>query len=175
MAPLPHNSTPIYYLDYDTGDAEHTLEMRVKGDYSDADANTQLAALLAAADGSVKASTVLGLRFQAEGENFSVPVTWTGSTSFGTGAGDHQDEASFLSFVGRGVLGRRVRVTLFGYLGIDDRSSFRIARTASAIVDDMLDVIESNPDSFIDISGSTASYKPYANVGLNSYWQRKFR
>lgn len=175
MAPLPHNNTDVWYLDYSTLTLNHTMEMRTSDAVTAVEVNDAFDGLLTAANGSIKEITILGLRKQESGSSFSLPIAWTGASNYGTGVGDPQDEASFLGFAGRGSDGRRVRIYLFGYLGIADRTTFRIARGSSTIVDDMLTQLETDPDLFKTIGGTTPSWKQYANVGLNAYWQRQLR
>jgi len=175
MAPLPHNDSDIYYLDYNTGTVDHTLMCRTQNGVSDGDAINAIDDFLTAVSPFLSTITVVGLRYQAEGTSFSNPVTWTGSSTYGSGTPDRQNEASFVSFVGRDTTGHRVRVAVFGAGLVNNLTNFRSPAGASADVQNALDVLEAPDGCFYSINEGAPAWKQYMNIGLSAYWQRQFR
>lgn len=174
MAPLPHNNTAIYYVDYATGPVEHTFEVRYNGIVSPSAFGTFANSLLASVSDITCAITVNRVRSQAEGSLFSFPVT-TGieGNVYGVGAGAPDQYASSLNFVGRSPEGRRVKLSIFGY----DQSfgDFRLTNADSVPVTDATILLNSAAGLALAIDGLEPVWYPYANVSVNAYWQRQLR
>lgn len=175
MAALPHNNTNILYVDYNTGTVDHTLECRYLEPATVEDAMAAVSALLTAVEADLSLITILGARDQGAGSNVSFPVDWDGPATYGSGAGDRQNEASYLSFVGRDPHGHRVLVRIFGDGSVNNRESFRVGAGESALVANAIAVLEAADNCFFTINNEAPYWKQYANLGLSSYWQRKFR
>lgn len=174
MAPLPHNNTALYYVDYATGSIEHTFEVRYNGAVSPVALGTSIDNFLNAVSELTCALTVNRVRSQAEGSIFSFPVT-TGieGNVYGTGAGAPDQFASSLNFVGRSPGGRRVKLSVFGF----DQSfgDFRLTTGDSIPVDDAVTVLQTAAGLYLAIDGLDPVWYPYANVSVNAYWQRNLR
>ena len=174
MAPLPHNNTAIYYVDYATGVVEHTFEVRYDGAVSPASFGTFVNSFLSTVGDLTCALTVNRVRSQAEGSLFSFPVT-TGieGNVYGTGVGAIDQYASSLNFVGRSGGGRRVKLSVFGY----DQSfgDFRLTEADSTVIDDAVILLNASSGLALAIDGIEPVWYPYANVSVNAYWQRNLR
>ena len=175
MASLPHNSTDIYYLDYEVGGVAHTLENRVAGSISDVDASDAFNDLLTALDANLFELNVTGMRKQEAGTNISFPVTYTGTISAGSGEPEDSQVPQFFSFTGRSLDGRRWKVTIFGAKGANMGGDLRQPLSFNAAFQAAVDAIEDHPNQWNTISGLAPFINEYINFGWNSYWQRQRR
>lgn len=174
MAPLPHNNTPIYFLDYGTVQHVHTLEVRATAAVSPATFGSIMDAFLTQLSPVLNLLEVTGARFQAAGSNFANPVTVTiAGQTYGDGVGADGDEAKALNFVGRSSGGRRVRLMLFGYKA--NTSDFRVTAAENTAVAAAIGTLNNTANAFLAIDGVDPVWYPYANVIYNAYWQRKAR
>ena len=175
MAPLPPSNTIRYFLDYTVNGLEHTIQMRVGPGATDGGASGSFSAFLAALSPNLYALSVVGMRKANLGTDVTNPVTYTGTTSFGSGtAVDNLARAAFLSFIGRSTDGRRVRVFVYG-TKITSEGDYRVDTGEAAEVADAIDVLNGASGVFLSISGLQAIWKAYANEGVNAYWQRRAR
>lgn len=174
MAPLPHNNTPIYFVDYSVGGETHTMEVRAAAPVSPSTFGTNMNAFLDAIDALFNQITILGVRFQAAGTNFSNPVvTGIEGNVYGSGAGTDDQVPIALNFVGRSSGGRRVRLMVFGFkFGL---SGYRLSSVESPEVASGVALLNSTPNMFLAIDGVDPVWYPYANSLVNAYWQRKVR
>jgi hypothetical protein len=174
MAPLPHNNTAIYFVDYLTGSVQHTMEWRYNGVFSPASFGTLLDDFLSEVSALTCALTVVRVRSQANGANVSFPVT-TGQegATFGSGTAVPDQIAASLNFVGRSSGGRRVRLSVFGY---DNAvGDFRLTTTDSTVIDNAVTILTAASGVALAIDGVKPTWYPYANVSVNAYWQRQLR
>lgn len=175
MAPLPFNSTSVLFVDYTVCGYQHTIQMRFDGDENVADAMVELDAFLDALGNSIYATVINGARFQAEGQDVTQDVTWTGNPAYGVGAGIPADTAYFYDFIGRSQSGRRVRVSIFGAKHQGQEGLFRLPETADAAFSGALGVLRSAEGTFLAIDGQQPVWKRYVNLGPNAYWRNKVR
>jgi len=174
MAPLPHNNTAIYYVDYSVDGQEHTFEVRFNGAVSPSAFGSHINGFLGPLAALLDEVTINVVRFQAEGSDVSNPVVaGIEGNTYGTGTGGPDNVPRFLNFVGRSSGGRRVRLAVFGYKGAN--SVWRLTSTESTDISDAVDVLNGTSGTFIAIDGIDAIWYPYANIGYNAYWQRKER
>lgn len=174
MAPLPHNNTALYYVDYSTGTVGHTFEVRSDGAFSPASFGTWCDAFLTQVSALTCQITVNVVRFQADGANVSNPVT-TGieGNTYGSGAGALDQFASSLNFVGRSSGGRRVKLSVFGY---DNAfGDFRLTAAESINVSDAVDILNGTAGIALAIDQVAPTWYPYANISVNAYWQKELR
>jgi hypothetical protein len=118
---------------------------------------------------------ITDVKFAASGVNIFNSVimpTFVGQT-FGSGTGTNFDAARYINFIGRSTGGRRVRVTWFGCSNFD--TSFRINPLEDGAVDDTVLALNGATPPLACIDGLTPVWKPYANTGVNAYWQHASR
>lgn len=177
MAPLPSNTTGVVFLDYNTCDEPHTVQCRY-GASSDANgAMTVLDAFLTALSPVLNLVTIVGARERVAGGNVSLPLTWLGSATYGSGAGPHNESAYYYDFVGRSADGRRVRMAMFGAGGDHDGigEDFRFSVADSSDIAAAFAVLAAAGADCVSISGLPVSWHPYANGGVNAYWRNRIR
>lgn len=177
MAPLAYNNTGLVFVDYASCGEDHTMQLRYGSDGSIEECLSLADTLFNAMDSSLQLVTIIGARQQAIHTNFSLPVTWTGAATYGSGVGDHYKSAWFADFVGRSSGGRRVRVAMFGLAADFDGTSkdYRYSTTESVDVADAVAALEANPNACVAIDGLVASWHQYANIGQNAYWRNRIR
>lgn len=174
MAPLPHNSTALYYFDYTVGGFNHTSELRAEGGHSPSSAAGLFIAICENFSPAMYESTLNTVRFQAQGSNFSnIVASGLEGETWGSGAQPVDDAGKFINFVGRGTLGRRVRMAIFGYKNA--YSTFRITGAESPAASDSVDLLNASDLYGYAIDGTKAVWYNYVNTGLNAYWQRNVR
>lgn len=176
MAPLNPNVTARWYLDYRTAFGRHTMEFRTP---NAADTTSQVAAITAFINALKPVcydETVFDrLRRSAVGSNLSFAVPWTSIA--GTHVGTQplaENGPRFISWVGRGPTGRRVRITLFGTF-YGQSNNYRLERTATDEAFIALDLLRAADSPFVAIDGGKPVWNDYVNVGYNAYFQRKQR
>jgi len=175
MAALPPSNTVRYFLDYTVNGIEHTIQMRVGAGATDGGASSSFSAFLATLSPNFYLINVIGMRKANLGSDVTNPVTYTGTTSFGSGtASDNLARAAFLSFVGRSTDGRRVRIFVYG-TKITAEGDYRVDVSEAAEVDSAVFLLNSATGVFLTISGLQPVWKAYANEGVNAYWQRRSR
>lgn len=175
MAPLPHNNTDIYYLDYNVATHPHVLEVRTVDGAAVADVIAEIDAFMGNLNAMLTTVSFTGFRFQGNGTDVSFPVTWTGDTVWGSGAATDQQAASYCSFVGRSIDGRRAKVSVFGFKALSADVNFRFARGESEAVDNELDALGTFTNGFKSISGLDVIWNQYMNTGQNAHWRNKLR
>lgn len=177
MAPLPYNSTGIYFVDYSVGDAAHTLQVRVGTDQDITDAAALVNSILTEFGPNLANDfTVEGARFQAAGSNFSLPALAPNQPTVGAAGIGGVNIPRFISWVGRGqVSARRVRLYLYGVV-FTTPDDYRLTGTELQAAADVVQILTNQPTGVaITIAGDDPIWAPYANVGYNSYWERERR
>lgn len=176
MAPLPANNTPRYFFKYSVSGVPHKLTIRTLDTVSDGDVSDLISAILTAVGSGFYASAAVGLDYQPEGSDFSVPAEYTGSvTTWGSGGAGDLGTPMFAGMAGRGLDGRKMTWHLFGFKGLDSVADYRFTTAASAPWDEAAAAIAAADGMFLTIGGVKATLHPYVNVGVNSYWQRQMR
>jgi len=174
MAPLPHNNTAIYYLDYTVDAREHTLEVRFDGAVSPAAFGASIGGLFVDNLANLDLLTVLGVRHQVQGSNVSNPVTsGIEGNTYGSGVAGADNVPKYINFIGRSSGGRRVRMMIFGYKGAI--STWRLTTAENAGVSAGVARMNAASGLYLAIDAVEPLWYPYANVGFNAYWQRKAR
>lgn len=175
MPPISPDNTQRFWVDYTTCGYSHTVMMRAGSTVEASDAGATMAALFAALTSQFRLQTITGFRSAAPGSNISVPEIWPGDATYGSGAGTAYETAQFLDFVGRGPTGHRVRVALFGCIGVSAGGDYRITPSEVSVIGDALDVLVSDGDMFLDVDYQVPVWHQYANSGGNAYWRNKVR
>lgn len=174
MAPLNPNNTMRFFVDYSTGNVEHTALIRAIAPQSPADVGTQVDGLLTAISGQFCLITVNRVRFAPAGSDISAPVaTGIEGNVYGSGAAGTLTQATSWNFVGRSGGGRRCRFSIFGYEGAP--SDFRLTEAESTEVTAALAWLNGAANSWRAIDGLKPLWYPYADVSINAYWQRQLR
>lgn len=175
MAPLPSNSTGVLFVDYETCLSPHTFQLRVQDGAEPSDAMPVMADFLAAFDTTIKEMSILGARGREAGADITLPLTWTGDSGYGTSEGNVGQTAWFYDFIGRSMLGRRCRLTVFGATSIQDGTddNYRIAATGALL--DALNVLKGADSIICAIDGAQIVWYDYINMGVNAYWRNKIR
>lgn len=175
MAPLPPNNTMRYFLDYTVCSRSHTLEMRVADGTNAAAASTAFDDLFTALDDAIFATTIDLMRVSDNGSDFSFPVTYSGSASFGSGTGTPADSGGYSSWIGRSIDGRRAHVTVFGSKITATGGNWRAAPGENTDLDNALGVLVAATDLWLSISGLEVVWNNYTNNGYNAYWRNHTR
>lgn len=174
MAPLPHNNTPIYFVDYTTVGVSHTAEIRATGAVSPSTLSSILDALFTQLSPVLFDTSIDGARFQAAGTNFANPVVLTiAGNTYGSGGGSSDDVPKAINFIGRSTGGRRVRLMLFGYSAAI--STYRVFSSENTAIAAAIGTLNNTANCFLAIDGVDPVWYPYANVLFNAYWQRATR
>lgn len=177
MAPLPGNNTDILFLDYVTCGEPHTTQVRFNDDGSVTEAMDLLDEILTAISGRLRLLTVTGARVRAMGGSVSLPVTWGGSSTYGSGAGAHFESAYYMDFIGRSALGRRARLAVFGATAPADitNDDFRVTSSEDSGVLAAVNALNAGTGVGIAIDGLAVTWYPYVNIGTNAYWRNHIR
>lgn len=172
MAPLNPNNTPRFKVAYNGGLNDHTFEVR--SHLSPAAIAVDIDNFLSALAPRMHLITVNTVSFAASGSNIFNPVT-TGleGQTYSSGTPITQEAPNYIDFIGRSSGGRRVRITLFGVSGLG--SDFRWAAGEDSAVDAAIAVLVAAGNDLRAIDDLTPLWKPYANAGVNAYWQKATR
>jgi hypothetical protein len=177
MAPLPSNNTAVLFVDYSVAGEQHTVQVRYSASSSVAAAMAWLDDFLVATSPFLFLTTIVAARNRAQGSNLSFPVTWTGASTYGSGAGEHFNSAWYIDYIGRSPLGRRVRIGMFGTNVVTDAVSddYRLQEAENVNVANTLTALEASPTEGIAIDGGNPVWNRYANIGVNAYWRNRIR
>lgn len=181
MAPLAPSNTPRYLIHYSSGGLPHTMLIRMFDDVLPDEQNARLDLIAAAMKPIMQPADAVGaVDFIEQGSNIATPY---GHDISGPGTAvvsgvTLEMSACFLSCTGKDVEGRDVSVHLYTVLA----SSFPNYRQPIGVVGSLYaDWWSSITSTVVDtstvftISGVAAFWKPYLNVGVNAYYQRKLR
>lgn len=175
MAPLPSNSTGVLFVDYSTGGENHTVQLRYQDGSSVVDAMIALDEFLTALDTLISVITITGARHRLISADVTLPITWTGAATYGSGTAPHAKSAFYIDFVGRSPEGRRVRVSVFGSAEAIDlvESDYRLPASGDVLA--AIEALRSNGSTICAIDGLEPIWYDYANIGINAYWRNKIR
>lgn len=184
MAPLPQNNTDRLFFDYITGSnatsVRHTVQMRIAPEVTDpAASQASFFNLLSALGAGTFRSgwRVEGVRFQAAGTDFSLPLTLSANLQAFVGTGGSPGylarfEAVEETFQGRSTTsGRRVDISLYRALS-DANTNFRTGMPVA--VQTALSVASGSGD-FVCVDGTLPIWYTYINSNYNSYWEARVR
>lgn len=182
MAPLPPDSTPRYFLDYVANGRAHTVQFRYTS-LDNAEPGSDILTdwqdiLVEVGEFMPTDWAPVGHRWAAAGSNVSNPVTAALPALVGQMGIYPALAPAFLSFVGRGADGRRVRLSFLGCTMspanlVNNNNDYRLSSAENANVEQIVSMLNETP--FTTISGTIPSWKQYANLGFNAYWQQQVR
>ena len=175
MAPSPENNSRRWWLDYSTCGHGHSLLMRSLDEVEAPQASTAMAAFLDGLLGQLYLVTIEGFRTAAKSSNISVPATWGGASTYGSGAGEEKDSANFINFVGRTANGKRSRAGMFGAINSSLGGNYRVTSAESAFVADAIEGLNTDTETWLGIDEFVPIWHTYANIGPSAYWRNKIR
>lgn len=178
MAPTPA-TTNIAYVDYSGPMGVRTMQMRIGDGY---DISSFMAVVDPVLDAVVPlwytSVSVIGVRFRAIGTTFSLPVASIPSY-VGTASGTLSpfNYPRFLSLSGRGQLsGAEVRLFVYGasFTSPDD---YRLTAAENTLVANLRAAWggQGALGNLVTEQNDLFAARNYANVGYNSYYERKAR
>lgn len=175
MAPLPESSTERYKYTYVNAVNEHSLILRVVSGTPVADVDTIMQDILTNVGIGCMASQITSLEMAPLGSNIFNPVS--GSVlvgdSFGSGPGNAFNDATAISFTGRGSDGRRSRIFLFGWVTNDP--NFRITPAENPNIGTLVTALNDPDVPLLTIGGTAPIFHAYANVKANDHWVKRAR
>jgi hypothetical protein len=172
MAPLPPSNTPRFKIHYTNVNQAHVMDVRWGG--SPSALSAAFTGILTGLSAQFAGSVVDLVEFAASGSNiFNSVVSGLEGFTWGSGAGSLTDRTTYINFIGRSTGGRRVRLAIFGALGIS--SNFRYTAGELASIDGAIAVLNDPGQPFQAIDGLKPIWKSYANAGYNAYWQKQVR
>lgn len=175
MAPtLPANNTRRYFLDYTAGNVQHTLSVRTGIDTPETVASTDIGGFLTQLSPILRLITITGFRRAEAGSNVTNAVPWSGAATYGSGSQPIEEVPKYISFIGRDVVGDRVRVFVFG-VNVGPSADWRLSATENTAVANAITHLQSRVSTFLSVRFMVPVWKPYANVGYHAYWQRQRR
>jgi hypothetical protein len=177
MAPLPENTTGRLWVGY--GDGQHNHELMVRyagGATSPTGAMTWAAAFLAALAAELFVLNITEARYAAAASNISIPITWTGASTYGTGAMPAVNAPRQICFQGRSTGGRRVKWYIFG-CKLETPNNYWLNRTANTSINDAYDLLAEAQDAgyFLSVDGLNPINYGYITFNFNSYWEQEVR
>jgi hypothetical protein len=104
-----------------------------------------------------------------------VPLSVAGTVG-GTGVGD---TPRFISFAGKSLAGKKVRVVMYGYslevVGKTLIADYRIYDSENTHINNALTALSGISDMVAPDGTGSIYWHQYANFGVNAYWQRRLR
>jgi hypothetical protein len=172
MAPLSPDNTARYRVHYTVIGAQHTMEIRSL--ISPGALGTLVDSLLTQLGTDIFAMVVDFVEFAASGSNvFNSVTTGIEGFTYGSGAGTTIQIPNYVHFIGRTTGGRRVRLTVFGIIGLG--TDYRFIAGEDALIDAAISVLVASGGNILGIDGLTPVWKSYANAGTNAHWQKAVR
>jgi len=176
MPALPQSNTARFWLDYSDGVNEHSMTFRISNSVTLVTIKSQVDNFLTQLDTSLYLISILGCRVAVEGSNVTNPTTWTGNSTFGSGAMPIANAPRELRFIGRSTDGRRNSVSVYGYNGATPEI-YRINSATSPAVEDAITAL-ANASALgvgLTISHGVPVWKNYASFNFNSFWEKEAR
>ena len=177
MAPLPSHTTLRLLIQYSSGGQRHVVELRPQGIATETEVNAYAQEIIDLML-PVMATTdsVFGGYWYPAGSNVSLPITvTTGSGAVTVPAATPLSKSAAISFVGRSVSGRRVRMTFFLLASSGAPERRYPIGIVSADYAALWGRISDVPNRCSAVDGENTIWKPYINYLDNSYFQRKGR
>lgn len=177
MAPLNPNTTLRLLIQYTSGGETHVAECRPDGVTTYAAAQTYADGLIPLMKAVMaNADQVTGAYVYLAGSNVSNPIViTTGAGTAGDGVINDQSKSAFASYVGRSLLGRRVRFTIFTLAAYSFNDTRVYYGVVGAVWSNLGTYLGAEATLATAVDGNTTLWKSYVNFGRNSYFQRKYR
>jgi hypothetical protein len=172
MAPLPPSNTPRFKVFYTNCGRQHTMQFR--SHLSPAALGTLVDGFFDTVTASVTATSIDEVQFAADGSDiFNAVTTGIEGNTYGTGAGSPAEGATFWSWIGRSSDGRRLRLYLFGTVGM--AQDYRWMAGEAAVLDAARDYLAAAGDDIVTIGDLAPVWKTYINAGVNAHLQQVIR
>ena len=176
MAPVDPASTRRIRVTYENAINQHTFQCRVSTGAVTIDIDTVISEFLGALSGAFIASVVTAADEALLGSDIFNPLDGSllPTTTFGGAATPtKENDATSMTFVGRGSDSHRVRVSLFGYPNA--LSNFRLTVAEAASIGTAIDVLTEDAGIFQTITGLVPTWKAYADIKPNDHWVKRAR
>ncbi len=176
MEALPADNTARIWLDYQTGGAKHSIMLRTANIISAETVLDVFNAMLTAMSADLFQWDILGARIASAGSNVTLPLTWTGPGTYGSGSGAGVNTPRQVTVVGRTSLGRRWTMQLYG-VDINPPATYRaptisVANLAAGLVE-LQDAFDEGVICGID--AMPVRIYDYVNFGYNDHWVKEAR
>lgn len=173
---LPPSNTERWWLDYTVNGDAHSMLMRTTDGQTAAAVSSVFEDFLALfTSDNIYGITPTGLRVALKGSDVSLPATYTGASSFGSGTAVDTDlRAKTFSLTGRDASGHKVRLFVFGAKS-GANGNYRVDRGENFIMDSVEDYLTALSDHWQTIAGLHPIWNLYANTGWNDHWIRRAR
>jgi hypothetical protein len=174
--PFAPDSTTRWFLKYSVSGDEHVMQMRSSSGITAEQASSAFNDFLAALEGDdlLYEITIIELSRAATGVNSREPQEWSGAPTYGSGAMPEVTSPRFMSFSGRASGNQQVRVFVYGFKGTTP-DNYRLTSVDAEGVATAVDILNGFTNVFTSAGLNHPIWKPYANVGFNSYYERKQR
>lgn len=177
------NFTNRYRVRYSVNGSNHSLTVRAgttAGPY-DAAVRTELTAMLDALSPLRFSSwSVLDAEWSQAGSTFFIPAPPPPAIAGTSSASGQGLRPVNINFQGATLLANRAAFFVYGVSvdpvigGTSTETDYRLQRGDDANIDDALDVMAAWT-AITGIDGEHVQWHNYANININSYWQRKVR
>jgi len=164
LAPLNPSNTPRLYLTYTVGGEQHVQLYRYLPSGSQGTAISTIVELYAFLDSELYTTTIDSLQYSIEGSNVRIPLTWPGDPTYGTGTPTAGQEMKFVSVVGKGPDGHRVRLEQWG-LTEAIPVKWRLGLGINPAMDDWFEHLQAayTAGTFVTIGEQVAFFNQYYN------------
>jgi hypothetical protein len=176
MEPLEPWNTARVWLDYQTGGAKHSIMLRTAQNIQSSVVLEVFDAMLTAMSSSLFQWDILGARIASAGSNVSLPLTWTGSATYGAGSGAGVNTPRQVTVIGRTVLGRRWSMQLYG-VNENPPATYRAATIAVPNLAAGLAELQAAFDEVVicGIDAAPVNLYDYVNFNYNDHWVKEAR
>lgn len=175
MAPIAPNALPRSKVKYTGYGMSHTLLLHWGSATSQATAEANAAAVINELRRMFNSDTVFdGHDFIPAGTGIGNPTAWTNVTGSSPGMGGLHWRARYVSFVGRGPDGRRIRLFLFGAYP-EPTNNYRITFAEDSNVAAVVNYLNGASSPLVTVSGSKPVWKNYANSGVHDFLLKRIR
>lgn len=175
MAALPPDSTGRVRIKYSVAGRNHTTQIRYGLGATPDEVVTDFNAFVTALSAYMLGSTFVSATHAVSGSNVFNPFEGEWPVGWGGAAGTADMSANMVDFIGRGLSGHRVRVTMFGTSNESHNGLFRVPAADNAIIANAVQVLRNAEGTYLDINGGQPLWEAYANLGPNAYWRNKIR
>ena len=171
MAALPPDNTVRLWVDYETNNAKHSLMFRLQTSSDMLPVMEGVDEYFTALSGDLYVINILSARIAAVGSNVTLPIGWTGASSYGAGGEPAINMPRFVSFVGRGQSGRRWRLNQYG-VDFSTPNDYRFPLVGENPLTAAATVLQDMADEMLitDIDGAHINVYAYVNFNLNDHW-----
>lgn len=170
LPPISPSNTKRYFLTYNNGADDHTMQFRSTDSFIDQDAADLASVLLSAMAPLMFTTTVVDFTVATKNSNVRLPTTASGFlASYGTGTIAAVDRPYALTFSGRALDGRRVHLALIGQKLRGD-SNYVYTAIENAAVSAVVAALNTGNGSFyISNTGVETNWYPRATAKQNDH------